>query len=146
MTEAVIDEFMPWFAFLLIEKGFAACPSAELQLIADGHVELIAGSVQDPVHFKIRFVIDRGQPFVEIAFSEESGQWFDLSLIRSLVTGAEFSQVSEVDELGLFLEDHYEQVNDLFSANKLKGTLNDLALLEREQAKKLFPRAFDGQN
>jgi hypothetical protein len=146
MTESVLNQFMPWFAFLLDKKGFVQCPSAELELIADGHVELKAGPGRQPINFKLRFVIDRGQPFVEIAESQERGQWFDLSLIRSLVSAVEFLQVSKVDELGRFLEADYEKVNDLFSAANLPSTLNDLALLEVEQAKKLFPRAFEGQN
>ncbi len=106
------------FSALLKNKGF--------KIIAEDHEYDGFGNAFidfESSEFKLRFVSDRGQVFVEIGPNTPDNKWFDLRSIRGIVLDKDILPLDEYNELALFLEQHYSTLATMFNSQNIAETI-----------------------
>jgi len=109
------DIINTYFSALLKKRGF--------KFIAELHAKWDALKDFESPEFRLRFVSDRGQVFVEIGPNAPDNKWFELRSVRSLVLNEEFLQIEEYNELALFLEQYYSTLATMFNSQNIAETI-----------------------
>lgn len=125
------------FSSLLKNRGF--------KLIAEEHSDERFGNAfmdfESP-EFRLRFVSDRGQVFVDIGSSTPNNKWFELRFVRSLVLGKYTLQIEQYKELALFLEQYYTTLATMFNSQNIAETIQRLKKFIEEWQRKEHPSWF----
>lgn len=124
------------FSFLFQEYDFRLGETQTFESFGDSESEAESDD------FRIRFVVDRGQPFVYITGTCGTQEWFDLGIVKSLVLGADLVQPWSVADLSAFVRADYEAIRRLFARDTIERTAARLRDLKMERARKMFPGAF----
>jgi hypothetical protein len=132
------DSINTHFSALLKNKGF--------RIIAEDHSDERFGNafmdVESP-EFRLRFVSDRGQVFVEIGSNTPDNKWLELRVVRSLVLDRDLLQIEEYNELALFLEQHYSTLAAMFNSENISETTLRYYELKEKRQRKLHPKWFE---
>jgi hypothetical protein len=122
MKMSIIDQIKLSFAAFMEEYHFHPITTKVSSSFGD------ALEVFESEEFKLRFVSDRGQPFVEIASKTEESRWLDLNLLRAVILNVTVSHVG-IEELAAFLTSNYSSVKEALSPGQVEKTIKKLRQL-----------------
>ncbi len=134
MNSIVLDEIRPWFSFLSKDYGFYQVEAYNSASFGDSLAVLASDN------FRIRFIRDRGQIFIDIGSVVKPDEWFDLSLVKALIEGNLADGAEAIQDLAVFLRNNYSAVKDLFEEKKFIETEKALRELEKLRAQNMFPK------
>ena len=100
MDNRALARVDPWFGPLLQIHSFEIVEAHDSATFGDSF------AVAEGAHFRLRFVIDRDQTFVEIAASAKPERWHDLSLVNKLIEGPSAKASVEIPGLAAFVEEN----------------------------------------
>jgi hypothetical protein len=129
MKMSGIDEIKVSFGALLDEYDFHPMETKVSSSFGD------ALEVFESEDFRLRFVSDRGQLFVEAGSKTGQNWWFDLNLLRAVILGVPVSPVG-IGEQVSFLANNYSAVRDALSLPRIQNTVSKVKeFAERDWAK-----------
>lgn len=131
-----LNKIKELFPFLFEEYGFQLIEFEKFESFGD---VLVTIKSED---FRLRFVRDRGQTFVEIGPSVGFKEWFDLNVVRMLIQGIDDTKSDDIIKLQNFLKQDYLKIKELFSQENYLKTEEHLRKVQNELAKKNFPGWF----
>ena len=131
------DETQITFGFLFSSHGFHVSSQHTSEEL--GNAFVIAQSDD----FSLRFVLDRGIPYVEIGIASNPCEWFDLNIVRSFILGSDLLEAAGPEVSAEFLKTHYAKVKELMGDERVAATINEFRKLEHERARRMFPQAFE---
>lgn len=137
MVQSALDQIATSLSFLQQDHGFRWEDQDNSELLGCSFVVLTSDD------FRLRIVTDRGAASIDISAPCAGAEWFDLDLVGVLIRGGDVLESREPKELVSLLSQEYSRVRDLFCPERIESTREKLNLLERERAKKVFPKAFD---
>lgn len=120
------------FSYLFENYGFRLIEKAESESFGNSY------AVIESDDFRLQFIIDRGQSFVEISPYSEPREWFDLNIMRAYILGTDSLQIESPEELSEFLKCNYKKIKDLFSSDNILTTVAQLKQLEKDRARRMF--------
>jgi hypothetical protein len=134
MANSVCDEVKPLFSFLLDDHGCSLSETYDSSSFGDSLAILACDD------FRIRFIRDRGQIFVDIGPASKNDEWYDLNLVRATILRSPSDEVASIENLAIFLRDNYFAVKDLFEGKNVRETEKALEELQQLRAQKMFPQ------
>lgn len=89
---------------------------------------------------RLRFVRDRAQLFLDLQGAKQANkdEWYSIDLIRRLITEDRLASAELDGAYAAFLRAHLEEVEGLFSEERLPETRRSLQQLARQRARDLF--------
>lgn len=91
---------------------------------------------------QVRFVRDRGQLFFDLR-PDESDKWYSVDLVRALISGRKaFHAIMDEENAG-FVRDHFQEIMQLFSPERVNDTTEELEELKRSRSRQLFGKRKD---
>lgn len=131
-----LNKIKELFSFLFEEYGFQLVEFEKSESFGD-----VVATIESE-DFRLRFVRDRGQTFIDISPFIGFGEWFDFNIVRMLIQGIDNTKSDEVIKLRDFLKQHYSKVKDLFNQENYLETEKYLKKIQNELAKRNFPDWF----
>jgi hypothetical protein len=86
----------------------------------------------------IRLIADRGHYFAEIRPSRGETEWFDLSLLQMLLTGADTLDGAAIESQVHFLRERLTEVKTALGQDRWPVTRRQLQALERRRSSRRF--------
>ena len=138
------------FAFLKSQFGFQVVSSWELPSVRSAMAPRIAGALPRTFgdaenvlasnDFRVRFIRDRGDLYVDICPAREAGdEWHTVQLVRALILQSDPAEDPTLAELAGFLKEHFALIKELFILPNIETTNAKLEYLRRDRIKKMFP-------
>jgi hypothetical protein len=124
------------FSFLFKEYGFQLIEFEKSESFGDVLVTI------ESKDFRLRFVRDRGQTFIDICPFIGFQEWFDLNIVRMLIQGIDDTKSDEIIKLQNFLKQNYSKIKELFGQENYLKTKEQLEKVQNELARKNFPDWF----
>lgn len=131
-TSDILAHLVRQYDFLFNEHGF--CVIKQEFSASFGNCFVLAQSVD----FKIRFVLDRGQSFVQVSSNYASENWFDLDQIEILIISEDVSRSDNQENRVPFLKDNYLKVKKLLSKSHIRNTSKQLYEIGRQKVRKMY--------
>ncbi len=136
MNSNVLEEVKPLFSFLFENHGFSLLEAYDSPSFGDSLVVLTS------IDFRIRFIRDKGQIFIDIGPTSKTDKWYDLDLVKTIVDGNLGEQAPELEDFAVFLENNYITVKGLLVDEKFEEMERAIKQLQDFRAQQLFPKLF----
>ena len=136
MKNRALDTVKPWFGLVFQTRVFDVVETQDSASFGDSF------AVAESDAFRLRFLIDRDQIFIDISALKRPDTWHDLSLVKNLIEGTSIDSTADIPELAAFLEQNFAEIEKIFKGENLDATETALKELKRERAEQMFPPAF----
>ncbi len=120
-------------SFLTREAGMSMAGAEQIGGFGNGCMVMTGGIVQ------VRFTGDRGQWNVEVAPTGSSGEWYDMLVLREMLTGLSRDEPLPLAQEVKVLRGNWSTVLESFSPARLSETKRTLQKLMDDRARRMFP-------
>ena len=131
-----LEKALPWFDYLLSDYNFKVLDTVDLENFGDSY------AITESPSFRLRFILERNKPFVEMASLHNPNDWHDVALVRVLFDPNLEYEYTNLEVLAVFIDENFSELAMLFSKKNLEKTEFALKEAKKKYLEKKFPNWF----